>query len=216
MKDLNAIIFDCDGVIVDSEPQHANGRKELFARFGISPSEEGRSLIGHHVREFLSVWIEKYNIPHTLDEMIKIYFDEIFAQVKKNCPSETPRLKELLTEAKKRGLRLAVASSSSREYVDNVLRLYGLEGFFDAIATGDEVVDPKPKPDVYLLAASRLGVKPENCLAIEDSATGMRAAFAAGIACIGYRGTATAKNAELNECEKVVSDFSEVIEMIKR
>ena len=82
MKSIEAIIFDCDGVIVDSEPWHVAGRARLFERFGIPAEEESKSLVGHHVTEFLSEWKEKYGLRQTLDELCVIYFDEIFAQEK--------------------------------------------------------------------------------------------------------------------------------------
>ena len=96
-----------------------------------------------------------------------------------------------------------------------MLKLYGLADYFDAVASGDEVEKPKPQPDVYLLAAKRLGVNPENCLAVEDSVTGMRAAVAAGAECIGYKGTATAKDTDLAECKSIVYDFDEIAELLK-
>ena len=115
----------------------------------------------------------------------------------------------LLTALRQRGVRTAVASSSRRAWIQKVLARLGLEDQFDAAAAGDEVPRAKPAPDVYLLAARRLGTAPETCVALEDSQNGVRSAKAAGMVCIAVPSPLT-RQLDFSEADLVVGSLEEV------
>jgi HAD superfamily hydrolase (TIGR01509 family) len=177
---LRCVVFDLDGVIVDSEPLHERANAQYFATFGSGAVDEALldSMMGRRVRDLTDVVAERSGRPP----------DEVFAERERvfwrllgEGLEPMPGLHEALARLRAAGLTLAVASSGTRRYVAHVLDVLGIGGRFAAIATGEDVRRGKPAPDVYLLAAERLGVPPAACAAVEDAPAGVRAARAAGM-----------------------------------
>jgi beta-phosphoglucomutase family hydrolase len=176
-----AVIFDLDGVLVDSEPNYLASERELLAEYGIDFTEDMKvPYIGMSTWEMLSRLAAEHGLSTPVPELVErkngIYRRLADAHTPVNEPMR--RLAELLREADH---PLAVASGSSPEALSVVLAATGLVEYFDAIVSAEEVERGKPQPDVFLAAAARLGVRPADCFVIEDSAYGVLAAHRAGM-----------------------------------
>ena len=210
-----AVLFDMDGVILDSEPLHTLARARRFAALGIPLDVEKQIVLGVRKFDYWQDFKAKYALKESADELIASEFRAILDLIKEKNVPESLHLSELLQFMADHGIKAAVGSASSREYVTGVLKHLGIEKYFSALVCGDEVKRPKPFPDTYLLGIERLGVDPANCFVVEDSRTGSLAAKAAGIPCIGYRGTATAAGSDFSACVEVVTDMRKIIDILK-
>jgi HAD superfamily hydrolase (TIGR01509 family) len=187
---ISHIIFDCDGVLVDSEPLSMRADVEILKRFGIemTEAEAHRRFVG---RTFEAM-IKELSIQRGV-----VFPDGLLA-------SKNARLAELyrselqlvrgvrdaLESIRNMGLTMSIASNSPKERVKLALQLTGLIGYFkDAIVTFEDVPHGKPAPDVFLLAAKKAGCKAEDCIVVEDSITGVTAAVDAGCWTLGFTGT---------------------------
>jgi HAD superfamily hydrolase (TIGR01509 family) len=179
-----AVVFDLDGVLLESEIAWTRAETDLFARYGQPYGDvEKRLLIGGSLadtgRTLERLLVADRTADQLVEELVELAAVE-FAQGVIPMPGAVELIDEL------RGRRpIAVASNSLRRLVDLALDGSGLDGAFDAVIAGDEVAEPKPAPDIYLEAARRLGSPPERAVAIEDSPTGAAAARAAGMFVIG-------------------------------
>lgn len=175
-----AVVFDCDGVLIDSEGLSWQAWKKLLGRYGIEATEEEKSLLlGRTVSDIYAHFRGSVALP-----VFSAFRRELSAEVVRAFERELRVFEdgiELVWEAKRRDLRLAVASSSEGPRLRRSLELAGLSNCFEVIVAGDEVANGKPAPDLYLAAAKRLGVKPRECVAVEDSPIGVTAAAAAGM-----------------------------------
>ena len=178
------IVFDCDGVLLDTEAGWTRAETILFERYGhpYGP-EEKRRLIGlalpEAARRFEEMLGQSGRAAELLDEVMDLVAEDFRRGVE-----IMPGVRELLAEL--RGTRpMAVASNSYRRLVDLSLQVAGLDGVFKVVITGDEIERPKPAPDIYLEACRRLAVSPTEAVAIEDSPAGVAAARAAGLYVIG-------------------------------
>jgi PPK2 family polyphosphate:nucleotide phosphotransferase len=184
---LKALIFDLDGVIVDSEPLHFRSDILTFRDYGMSPAEgELERYVGTACPEMWAELIKAHGIPDTTEGVLARQNAYKVELLEKTRLQAIPGALELLEEARLAGLKTAVASSSPRYFIAAVLQNLGIMGQFDAIVSGEEVAQSKPAPDVFLKAAEMLGVSPADCLVVEDSAHGLRAAKAAGMRCVGF------------------------------
>ena len=188
---LTAIIFDMDGLMVDTEPLSRRAWAQVIATFGAVLTDEvyGR-MIGRRTPEAAQILLASADIPLSAEDLVgqkTAVFDQILAQ---GVPVMSGLL-ELHTEIARRGLPWAVATSSPRHHAQQILTQLGLLESCGAIAGGDEVTHGKPAPDIYLLAAERLGVLPVKCLALEDSAPGCQSAAAAGMMVVAVPNGAT-------------------------
>lgn len=191
---LQALIFDFDGLVIDTEITEMRAWREIYQRYNVDlPLETYLLCVGRGATT---------QIFHPYDYLVEQLGRELDrAAIQTECRRRNlelihaqpvlPGVRELIVEAKRRGLRLAVASSSPRSWVDSHLTRLGLRGFFDTLACGDEVEHAKPYPDPYLKAMEKLAVSAEQAVAFEDSLNGMLAARAAGIFCIVVPGELT-------------------------
>lgn len=185
---LDAVIFDMDGLMVDTEPLSRSAWERVIAEFGGTVDDElYRRMLGRRTIESAGMVLEQWPIPLTAGELMArksaAYLDILNAGV-----PPMPGLYALIAELDARGLPWAVATSTPREVALFIIGRLGLLERCGAIAAGDEVVHGKPAPDIYLLAAERLGVEPARCLALEDTPTGCQAAAAAGMTVVGVPG----------------------------
>jgi HAD superfamily hydrolase (TIGR01509 family) len=181
MSKRQAIIFDMDGLMVNTEPLARQAWRDVLQEYGQPlPDEVYQQMIGHRTDWSAQMLLARCPLPVTAVELAaskEARFDHMRAQ---GVPV-MPGLLALHASLEERGLPWAVATSSPRRHAEIILEQLGLAASCGAIAAGDEVVHSKPAPDIYLLAAERLGVDPAVCLALEDSAPGGRAALAAGM-----------------------------------
>jgi HAD superfamily hydrolase (TIGR01509 family) len=180
-----ALIFDCDGTLVDSEPLARQAWERSLAPHGYAlRDDEYAGLIGlpyPRVHEFFAARIPGLEEP---DAFWETYSGTLFELIDSTL-EPFPDALETLRAARSAGLAVAVASSSPRARLDRTLRRAGLSDSFAVSVAGDEVEHGKPAPDMFLAAAARLGVAPERCAVIEDSVAGVAAGLAAGMRTVG-------------------------------
>lgn len=181
----HGVVFDCDGLLMDTEPSWEWANAQLFATRGRDMADVDTSpLYGRSPRDsavFLAQWLDEPGGEAAL-------FDEVLETVAGRIESEAramPGAVELVGSLREQRVPLAVASNSPRPIIELALRLGGLDGAFDVVVSSDDVPHPKPAPDLYLLACSRLEVAPSAAVGVEDSRTGLAAVRAAGLRSIG-------------------------------
>jgi HAD superfamily hydrolase (TIGR01509 family) len=175
-----AIVFDCDGVLVDSEGLAWQAWREVLAVHGYRPSDdEIRTLLGRSADEIHDYFASQVKISDeaAMKTALEATMMRLFDEHLKGFEDAV----SLAIEGRARGLRMAVASSSDHRRVVRSLAIVGVPDLFDVIVAGDDVQNGKPSPDVYVEAARRLGIDPSKCLAVEDSRVGVAAALAAGM-----------------------------------
>ncbi len=176
-----AVLFDMDGVLVDSEHRWNDIRRAFAATQGrVWTDDHQRAVMGGNTREWSQTMQAQLDLPHLSPEQIR---DEIVGGVVAAFRAGTVEVMDGAADTVRRlaaQLPVAIASSAHPAVIEAAVDALGLHGVFHAIASSDEVAHGKPEPDVYLLAASRLGVAPHRCLVVEDSTKGVLAGKAAG------------------------------------
>ncbi len=210
-----AVILDFDGVIVDSEPVHLRSFEIFLARYGIqhrfTDDEFGRLFVGIPVAQNAEYLIERFNLDLTPMRIVAER-EQIYRQLIRDPANLTPmaELLPLLDGLQARGIALAVASGSPRDQVNIVLQALGLTARFRAVATASDVPRNKPAPDVYVQAIASLGLGPADCMAVEDSATGIAAAQAAGVRVIAVPNRFTERQ-DLSAADARVKTLGEIL-----
>ncbi len=209
---LHAVVFDFDGLILDTETSSWSTAAEVFTAHGQDLSLEWwHTIIGTADHPHWSEILEsRLGSPlpdreRVLAERLRRHHELVAAE------SVRPGVVELLGEVSAAGVRLAVASSSSREWVEGHLQRLGLRGLFEVLCCREDVGPgrSKPHPDLYQRACERLGAPPSRAVALEDSPNGVRAAKAAGMYCVGVPAGLTA-GLDLSEADRVVSSLAEL------
>ena len=182
---LRSVIFDMDGVLIDSNPIHVEKWAEFLTERGVDFKSEDlpRQILGHGnfdcFRAFFGSSLSREEM-RELENMLESRFRETFARRAAPLPGLVPLLEAIRDE----GIPLAVASSAVRDNVEFVLETLRLKSFFPVVVTGDDFPHAKPHPGIYLLAAEKLATPPADCVAFEDSFVGIEAAKRAGMKCI--------------------------------
>ena len=210
MTGYRAILFDMDGVLVDSEPLFLSAINRLLVQEGVEPvsvQENEEFLIGTTIGETWRQLKIRRPLPLPVEDYINRY-DDIVRQVMQEELEPQPGVRELLAACNARSLPKAVASSSLHMWVDLKLNAIGLTGAFDAVLGGDDVTRGKPEPDIYIKAAESLGVPPAECIAIEDSPIGISAAVASGAYTIAVR-TEYTRNLDVSQAHTILETLEE-------
>lgn len=180
-KNKKAMIFDLDGTLVDSMWMWHDIDIEYLGRFGIElPERLQADIEGMSFSETAVYFKERFQLPDSLEKIKqdwnRMAWDKYTNQVplKKGVP-------EFIRKCKSLGILLGIATSNSRELVENIIAVHGLTGDFSCIMTGCDVERGKPSPDIYLAVARDLQVQPEDCLVFEDIVAGIQAGKAAGM-----------------------------------
>lgn len=202
---MDAVVFDLDGVIVESERIWDDARRELVARTGGTWKDEAtRAMMGMSSPEWTRYLHDELGVPLPVEEIGPAVVAEMERRYRERLPlipGAVDTVKALAAE-----WPLGLASSSNRPIIDLVLAEAGIADAFAATVSSEEVARGKPAPDVYLEAARRLGVDPAACVAIEDSTNGIRAAAAAGMTVIAT------PNAELPPAQDALDLAAEVVD----
>lgn len=208
---LRAAIFDMDGLMVDTEFLHHESFKKALERFGIHPTSNAQGVIHVSGISAEANW-ERFRKQYGFDvdnaELSRIKH-EIHLKLLQEKVEAMPGLLELLKDLKKSGYKTAIASSSVRKQINLIVDRLGITDFFDAITSGEEVVNGKPAPDIFLKAAAKLDIKPEECVVLEDAMNGMKAAKAANMYAIVVPNRFT-KHENFEKADLVVSSLKEV------
>jgi HAD superfamily hydrolase (TIGR01509 family) len=193
MPAFSAVIFDFDGLILDTEMPAFQSWQEIFEHHGHAlPMSVWELVLGGRSSAPI--------VCDYLEELVGPIDRELLVERRKarnlqllEAEEILPGVRERIAEAKALGMRLGVASSSSREWVAGHLERFGLRDFFDCLRCGDEVSRVKPEPDLYLAALEGLGVEADRAIAFEDSPKGVTAAKSAGIFCVAVPNTLTSR-----------------------
>jgi HAD superfamily hydrolase (TIGR01509 family) len=208
---VEAVILDMDGLLIDTEPVWRAAEADVFADLGIELTE--RDLLdstGQPAEELIPVWRQRRPAagrdPAVTDaEIADRITDQVIAYVRAEG-QPMPGVGEAIALFRRRGFRLAIASSSSRRLIDAVGDRLGLS-FIDVRCSGLDVPHGKPAPDVYFAAAARLGVAPVRCLAIEDSPNGIASAKSAGMRCVAVPDPLLAADPRVQDADLVIGSL---------
>lgn len=184
MSEAKGVIWDLDGVIVDTAPFHFQAWKKTLEEMGLAFSWEEFALIfGRRNRDILK---EVVGRPLSTEEMerISVWKESLFREALRGKVRPLPGVLFWLEGLRRRGYRQALATSAPRENMEMMVGSLGIGGFFDQIVLADEVSAGKPDPEIFLLAAQALRLSPAHCVVIEDAVAGVEAAKRAGMRCI--------------------------------
>jgi HAD superfamily hydrolase (TIGR01509 family) len=206
---LRGVIFDMDGVVVDSEPLSMTTIAEIIGEHGgqADPALLA-ALTGINLTEVLRVAAAHSGRALDTAALYRSYQERYLPRLRA-CAVPTPGLARLIAALRAADVPIGLASSSSLAEIDVVVHALRLDSVLGAVASADEVARPKPAPDVYRLAIDRLGTGPDGVVAIEDSATGVASANAAGLLCVGVR-TAVTQTHDLGEVTLIVNSLEEL------
>ncbi|MBK6282582.1 MAG: HAD family phosphatase [Draconibacterium sp.] len=193
MIKIKAVIFDMDGVLVDSEPFHIQNEKMMFKKLGLDISdEEHAGYMGAATDVMWEQIIRNKKLKLDISETTALTIKESLPFLRSLPEIEPmPGLTDLLEKLNENQIPMAVASSSDPETIEIMLTKSGLKKYFKYAVSSVEAGKSKPEPDVFLYAAKLMNVSPENCLVIEDSKNGIKAAKAAKMLCIAYSGASS-------------------------
>ncbi|MBQ4069720.1 MAG: GNAT family N-acetyltransferase [Lachnospiraceae bacterium] len=207
---LKAVIFDMDGVLIDSEPVHYQANKQLMENMGYEISYEYyKQFIGSTCTRMWQTIIKDYKLDKTV-EWLLVESDKICDEIiRENGYPPVKGAVNLVKDLRQAGYVLAVASSSKPERIEKNVTALDIKHCFYKLVSGEKVENPKPAPDVFLKAAREIGVSPEECIVIEDSDNGVKAAKAAGMVCIGYLNPGSGVQT-LSEADYVVESLENI------
>lgn len=208
---IQTVIFDMDGVIVDTEPVHRYAYFQHFSELNIDVSEElFTSFTGNSTRNVFQRINTIFNLNADVEELIlrkRTIFNDAFDH--KEDLELLEGVENLIKNLHENGMELILASSASKVTIDRVFRRFGLHSYFSHIVSGEDFPKSKPHPAIFEFAASLSNALKENCIVIEDSTNGVLAAKAAGIYCIGYN-SIHSKLQDLSKADKIVNHFNEL------
>ena len=209
VKDVRAIVFDMDGVLIDSEPLHLRAYQKFLLDFGLTFLEtDNQDFLGMKDLDLAKVLVDRHKLSITALEFVarkEAVLHELF-----NREFNThPVVFKTLDHALQLNIPAAIASSATMPTIELVVELTATSKYFRYLCSGDEVPNGKPAPDVFLLAAKRLGVEPHECLVIEDTFNGVCAAKAAGMMCIAIPCQAT-RHQDFAHADLVLSSMEEI------
>ena len=211
---MKAVIFDMDGVLVDSQPYHFKADIETMSEYGVVKDQKFyEKFAGTLTSDRMRILKDLFKLDIPVEEMVKKREDMILEIMAREDIKPVSGIPEFLKSIKNRGLKTAVASSSGYDLIGLILSRLGISEYFDSITSGNDVKRGKPSPDIFLLAAERIGAEPSECLVVEDSENGVKAAKSAGMKALGYVNP-TSGNQCLDMADFITDDFKKVnIEM---
>jgi beta-phosphoglucomutase len=208
---IQTVIFDMDGVIVDTEPVHRYAYFQHFSELNIEVTEElFTSFTGNSTRNVFQRVKTIFNLEDDVEELIlrkRSLFNDSFDH--KEDLELLEGVEKLIKDLHQNGMQLILASSASKVTIERVFRRFGLYPYFTHIVSGEDFPKSKPHPAIFEFAASLSITPKENCIVIEDSTNGVLAAKAAGIFCVGYN-SIHSKLQDLSKADTVINHFDEL------
>lgn len=209
---MRAFIFDMDGVIIDSEPLHAEVKRQTLEHYGFAVDDaELVRYVGRTTRSFFqSVITDSGRTDVNAEDMTEYKHRRYLAALQGKAGIEPINgIPELLAKLKKMNIKTGLASSADPVIIEAVLTRFGVKDKFQVVISGTEIPRSKPDPAIYLLTAERLMTAPEECVVLEDSQSGIAAAKAAGMYCIAYRNPDSGAQ-DLSKADRIVDKISEI------
>ncbi|MBF2707665.1 HAD family hydrolase [Flavobacterium soyangense] len=208
---IQTVIFDMDGVIVDTEPVHSYAYFQHFTELNIDVSKEMfTSFMGNSTRNTFQKLKELFPIDLEVEDLIqrkRTIFNDAFDNKEDLYLIEG--VEKLIKDLHQNGMQLIVASSAAKVTIDRVFKRFNLHQYFSHIVSGEDFPNSKPHPEIFEYAADLSIVSKENCIVIEDSTNGIIAAKAAGIFCIGYN-SENSKLQDLSKADIIINHFDEL------
>lgn len=208
---LKAVLFDMDGVIVDTEPLHYKAYHQMFDDVSIEVSEDlYKTFTGQSTLEICKILCREFQLTKSPEELVTIkrkHFEYLF-----NNDTDLQLLDgvlELIKNYHSHQLTLVLASSASMPNINRIFKRFNLDPYFKAKLSGADLKASKPHPEIFIKAAEASGFKKEECIVIEDSTNGIESAKAAGIFCVGFKSPNSA-NQDYSNADIVISTFSEI------
>lgn len=206
------VIFDMDGVIVDTEPVYREINEQLYKELGAEVTlEEQFSFVGNGSRIIWTKIKSKANLEQSVEELMENSKNRKYEYLSKGDSKIIPirGIEKLLSSLKNRGFNIAMASSSPKKNIEVILNRINLIEYFEYIVSGEDVENGKPNPDIFLKAAEKFNAKACDCTVVEDSNNGITGARAAGMKCVGFRNL-NSGNQDLSKANIIVEAFDEV------
>ena len=207
---MRAVIFDLDGVLIDSELLHARADNQILKETGIStPDNYFDRFVGWTSKAMWEEIKKDYNIILSAGELMELQMPLKLKLLQESDYKPVPGVTELLERLREMEIPMAIASSSPRQFIEAVIEKIGIKQYFTEWLSGEEAERSKPEPDIFLKVAGLLNVEPDECIVIEDSTSGILAAKRAGMRCIGYRNV-NSGNQDLSEADMIVNKIEEI------
>ena len=208
---IRTVIFDMDGVIIDTEPVHHHAFFTQFAELGLAISEaEYATFLGKSTRNVFQHLRQQYQLPQEVDALLRRKREIFNERFDTDADLDLlPGVRALIEDLHQHGVQLVLASSASKATIARVFNRFGLAPYFSHVLSGEDFAQSKPNPAIFLQAAALAETPVGECIVIEDSANGVAAAKAAGIYCVGYASPHSALQ-DLSCADLVIQDFSEL------
>lgn len=204
---IKAVIFDMDGVITDTQHIHNETNAEVLQSYGIPLTPKDLSkFAGIPNKKTFADLFKKYNINADVNKAVSEKWDLIKERTK--TINAIPGALNLIQKLYDNKFKLAIASSSTADFIEHILTSLNIKNFFTVIVNGNEVEKGKPNPDIFLKAAQKLNVKPLNCLVLEDAPAGVKATKNAGMKCIAI--TTSHKKEQLKQADIIINSFDDL------
>jgi HAD superfamily hydrolase (TIGR01509 family) len=209
--DIKALILDCDGVIVDSEPLSCKAWNVVFEReYNINIGTGYEKILGTNTRFAAEFYLKKnyLDVSENILSRLSELKEEAYIELADGRLRSIPSVERIIQQARSLDWKIAVASSGIKSKIQFSLKQVGLDGQFDALIGSDERLRGKPYPDIFLESASQIGINPDHCIALEDTPNGIQAAKEAGMYVIAITTTFLAN--KLENADLVISSFDEL------
>lgn len=219
---IEAVIFDMDGVIMDSEPIHYKIEKAILKNNFNEPFEfeDHARFVGQTTQDLWRTICKERNLSQGFEILSLLDNADYMQELKTGVIQPIPGVVRLIENLYEANIPMIVASSAIRENIEVVLDRFGITKYFQGYVSGQDIERTKPNPDIFLKAADNLNVAPKNCLVIEDAKHGIEAAKAAGTFCVGYRNL-NSGDQDLSKADMVVDEIdmvnlNEINQLIKK
>lgn len=213
MNDIDAVLFDLDGTLVDSMWMWKQIDIEYLGRFGIPlPDDLQKKIEGMSFSETALYFKNHFPITDSIEEMKATWNRMAWDKYTYEVPLK-PGVQNFLDKCKEKGIKMGIATSNSRELVENIATVHKLHDYFDCIMTGCDVQKGKPAPDIYLAVADKLQVDPEHCLVFEDIIPGLKAGISAGMKVCAVEDAYSSKeeDAKKQMADYYITHYDEII-----
>ncbi len=207
---IASILFDMDGVLIDSQPMHYEADVETLKHFGVCVTvKDVEKYAGTTNLDRYTRFKEDYAMDASVDTMVAYREQCIMDMIHSRDISVIEGIRELLKDIRGRHLKTAVASSSSYDLIYAVLDKLSIREYFDQVVSGEDLKNSKPAPDIFLKTARQLESDPEECVVIEDSGNGVLAGIRAGMKVVGYVNPTSGKQ-DLSLATRIITSLLEI------